>query len=178
MLYRLWAAGRARLFARWRLGWDGVDAWRGAEELAWELALELEAAEALSESIAGAALDWRKAYDHVDLHTLPAILQRAGVPQWLYAPALAAYSARRRVRVGRAVGDPWTPSRGILPGCALAVFFLSVLTWPWQRRTRSIGDRLRQGVYVDNFTLWARGPAQEAAELGEAVRGAMQLTTA
>ncbi|CAK0847227.1 unnamed protein product, partial [Prorocentrum cordatum] len=57
ILYRLWAAGRARLFARWRLRWAGEEVQRGAEELAWELALEQEAAEALSETIAGAALD-------------------------------------------------------------------------------------------------------------------------
>ncbi|CAK0862848.1 unnamed protein product [Prorocentrum cordatum] len=73
ILYRLWAAGRARLFARRRLRWAGEEVQRGAEELAWELALELEAAEALSETIAGAALDWRKAYDHIDLAALPGL---------------------------------------------------------------------------------------------------------
>eukprot|EP00959_Pyramimonas_sp_CCMP1952_P358824 7513580-Pyramimonas_sp.AAC.1 len=55
MIYRVWAAGRARLFARWRLSWAGEDVQRGAEELVWELAVELEAAEALSEVLAGAA---------------------------------------------------------------------------------------------------------------------------
>ena len=131
--------------------------------------MELEAAEALLECIAGAALDWRKAYDHADLQSLPGILQRAGVPQWIIAPAMAAYTAQRRVRVGRAIGDPWAPSCGILPGCALAMFFLSVLTRPWQRRASALDSRLWQRVFVDDFALWARGPAQEAGELGEAV---------
>lgn len=40
--------------------------------------MELEAADALSEEMMGAALDWRKAYDQVDLSTLPAVLARAG----------------------------------------------------------------------------------------------------
>ena len=39
MIYRIWAAGRARLFARWRLSWAGEDVQRGAEELAVALAV-------------------------------------------------------------------------------------------------------------------------------------------
>jgi endonuclease/exonuclease/phosphatase family metal-dependent hydrolase len=62
MLYRVWAAGRARLFARWRASWADGDGCLGAEELAWELALDLEAAEANGQDIVGAALDWRKAF--------------------------------------------------------------------------------------------------------------------
>eukprot|EP00974_Lingulodinium_polyedra_P114795 11115302-Lingulodinium_polyedra.AAC.1 len=62
MVYRVWAAGRARDMAQWISSW-GEGALRGAEELAWELAVELEAAEAAGECIAGAALDRRKAFD-------------------------------------------------------------------------------------------------------------------
>eukprot|EP00974_Lingulodinium_polyedra_P002330 217238-Lingulodinium_polyedra.AAC.1 len=59
MVYRVWAAVRARDMASWIARW-GEGALRGAEELAWELAVELEAAEVAGERIAGAALDWRK----------------------------------------------------------------------------------------------------------------------
>ena len=97
---------------------------RGAEELAWELALELEAAEALGESMAGAALDWRKAYDHVALCCLPGMFKRAGVPPWIVGPAVQAYSARRRIRVTNALGSAWGPANDFLRGCAIAVFFL------------------------------------------------------
>lgn len=175
ILYRVWAAGRAQLLARWRLSWAGAEVGYGAEELAWELALELEAAEALEEGIAGTALDWRKAYDHVGLASAQALLTRAGVPAWLLQPAFSAYSARRRLRVGRALGGPWQPTSGLLPGCALAVFFLSVLTLPWLRRTGAIDDRLRRRIYVDDLTVWMRGPAAEA---GEAVAAAMAETLA
>eukprot|EP00974_Lingulodinium_polyedra_P104148 10079799-Lingulodinium_polyedra.AAC.1 len=37
IVYRAWAAGRARDFPDWIASWDG-GAVRGAEELAWELA--------------------------------------------------------------------------------------------------------------------------------------------
>ena len=178
ILYRLWAAGRARLFARWCLSWAGEEVRRGAEELAWELALELEAAEALGEALAGAALDWRKAYDHIHLLSLPGLLARAGVPHWIVGPAMCAYKADRRLRVGRAVGDAWAPSSGILPGCALAVFILRVLTLPWHKRTGEIDDRLRRRIYVDDFTLWERRAAEEAGEAAESVSEAVRLTSA
>lgn len=173
LLYRLWAAGRAQLVARWRLSWAGADVSLGAEELAWELALELEAAEALDERVAGMAVDWSKAYDHVDLEAARGMLTRAGLPAWLLGPSFSAYEAQRRLRVGRVLGQPWLPTSGLLPGCALAVFFLGVLTLPWLRRTGAVDDRLRCRVYVDDFSAWLRG---REAEIGEAVRGAMEVT--
>ena len=80
MLYRVWAAGRAHTMASWVASWAGDAHGLGAEDLAWELALELEGAEAAGEAICGAALDWRKAFDHVLLDHLAPSLQRAGVP--------------------------------------------------------------------------------------------------
>ena len=87
-----------------------------------------------------------------------------------------AYSANRRIRVGRAIGSAWAPTSGILPGCALAVFILSVLTLPWYRRTGELDDRLQRRIYVDDFTLWSRRPAAEAGEAAEAVREALRVT--
>ena len=175
MLYRVWAAGRAQVFARWRQSWAGGDGGVGAEELAWGLALELEAAEAAGETICGSALDWSEAFDHVSLRLLCRVLERAGVPPWLREPMLAAYSAPRRLRVDGALGGQWLPSSGILPGCALAVFALSVLVRPWYQRTGRIQDSLRRRVYVDDLTLWARG---DAAEVAEAVAEALVITRA
>ena len=160
MLYRLWAAGRAQLFAQWRASWPGGDGAFGAEELAWQLALDLEAAEAAGEDVCGAALDWRKAFDSVPLANLRPLLHRAGVPGWLAEPLLAAYHAPRRLRVEGALGDSWTPTFGILPGCALAVFVLSTALRPWDRRMeRTVDACLRRRLYVDDLTMWARGHA-------------------
>jgi ribonuclease HI len=160
MLYRLWAAGRAQLFAKWRSSWPGGDGGMGAEELAWQLALELEAAEAAGEDVCGAALDWRKAFDSVPLANLRPLLCRAGVPEWLLEPLLATYGAPRRLRVEGALGECWTPTSGILPGCALAVFVLSVALRPWDRRMEhTVAPCLRRRIYVDDLTLWARGRA-------------------
>eukprot|EP00974_Lingulodinium_polyedra_P102127 9889557-Lingulodinium_polyedra.AAC.1 len=62
VLYRVWAAGRAADVARWASAWGGP-ANRGVADLAWAFAVELEGAEAAGEAVAGAALDWRKAFD-------------------------------------------------------------------------------------------------------------------
>jgi hypothetical protein len=175
MLYRVWAAGRAKLFAQWRASWGNGDGGAGSEELAWDLALELEAAEATGESICGGALDWRKAFDHVSLQLLERALARARVPAWLSGPLLAAYKAPRRVRVDGALGQPWVPTSGILPGCSLAVFVLSFLVRPWYQRTGRVHDGLRRRVYVDDLTVWARG---QAGEVAEAVAEALRITRA
>ena len=163
MLYRVWAAGRASVFARWRTSWPDGDVGRGAEELAWELALELEAAEANGESICGAALDWRKAFDNIPLCSLSSLLARAGLPEWLRLPIVEAYTAPRRLRVEGALGECWRPTSGILPGCALAVFVLSVLLRPWDRQIARVHDQLRRRIYVDDLVLWLRGDAGNAA---------------
>ena len=103
VLYRVWAAGRARAMAAWCTSWHGTPP-AGAEDHAWALALDLEAAEAAGAEVAGAALDWRKAFDRVRLGTLAAVLRRAGVPAWLAGPMLSAYTADRRLRVAGALG--------------------------------------------------------------------------
>ena len=164
MLYRVWAAGRAQAFAAWRASWPGGDGGLGAEQLAWELALELEAAEAAGEAVCGAALHWRKAFDNVPLGHVEPVLARAGVPERLRGPIVAAYTAPRRIRVEAALGGEWEPSSGILPGCALAVFVLSILMRPWDRRVEKSHELLRRRIYVDDLTLWARGSADDAAE--------------
>eukprot|EP00974_Lingulodinium_polyedra_P044775 4295012-Lingulodinium_polyedra.AAC.1 len=77
----------------------GDGAARGAEELAWELNVELEAAEAAGEWIAGATLDWRKAFDRIPLRAVEVATRRTGVPGWRAGPAQSAYAAERRLRV-------------------------------------------------------------------------------
>eukprot|EP00974_Lingulodinium_polyedra_P102971 9967760-Lingulodinium_polyedra.AAC.1 len=139
----------------WIAAWGG-GAPRGAEELAWELAVELEEAEASGRVIAGAALDWRKAFDHIPLPTVRTGLLRAGVPRWLVGCVCSAYEAPRRIRVDGALGECWIPTSGILPGCALAVFVLRVLLVPWERAVEAESDVARR-IYVDDLTFWRVG---------------------
>eukprot|EP00974_Lingulodinium_polyedra_P128120 11204785-Lingulodinium_polyedra.AAC.1 len=106
--------------------------------------------------IAGAALDWRKAFDHVPLIAVGAGLERAGVPEWLRGPVCSAYAAPRRIRVDGALGDPWQPTNGILPGRALAVFVLRVMLAPWERAVDAASTVSRR-IYFDDLTFWKAG---------------------
>eukprot|EP00974_Lingulodinium_polyedra_P014063 1361256-Lingulodinium_polyedra.AAC.1 len=66
--------------------------------------MELEAAEASGEAIAGAALDWRQAFDNVPFEHVVVALARARAPVWLAGPVLSAYRADRRLRVDQGLG--------------------------------------------------------------------------
>ena len=69
------------LLAAWRAAWPGADGGASAEQLAWELALEAEAAEASGAVFCGTALDWRKAFDGIPLGHLEPALAAAGLPE-------------------------------------------------------------------------------------------------
>eukprot|EP00974_Lingulodinium_polyedra_P006917 656566-Lingulodinium_polyedra.AAC.1 len=60
--------------------------------------MELETAEAAGEAVAGATLDWRKAFDNVPSGHVEEALRRARVPGWVAGPIVAAYTADRRLR--------------------------------------------------------------------------------
>ena len=99
----------------------------------------------------------------MSLALLRRMLARAGVPAWLLEPMVATYTSPRRLRVDGALGRTWAPTSGILPGCALAVFALSVLVRPWYQRTGRVHECLRRRVYVEDLTVWARGDEEVVA---------------
>eukprot|EP00974_Lingulodinium_polyedra_P034778 3341963-Lingulodinium_polyedra.AAC.1 len=69
-------------------------------------------------------------------------MARAGVPNWIAGPVSSAYLAARRVRVDGALGEPWQPTSGILPGCAMAVFVLRLMLVPWEREVGRADDSI------------------------------------
>ena len=172
MIYRLWAARRARLWAAWRLLWPGETPFEGADSLAWEASLHMEAAAARGVYFAMVALDWKKAYDGISLEILSRILSEAGVPWWARGPMLHMYQAERRLRVGRAIGEPWAPSCGIPAGCPIAVFALAVCTRPWACLADSLEGIIRR-LYVDDSTAWATGTREAVTT---AIAGVVHLT--
>ena len=103
MLYRVWASRRSRDWAQWRLGWEGGTEFRGADTLAWDVSLSMEAAAANGDEFGLLALGWRKAYDGIDLQTLRDTLERAKVPNWARLPLMDMYKRDRRIRVGTVI---------------------------------------------------------------------------
>ena len=163
MIYRVWATRRASSWARWRLSWPGEKHFAGADALAWEVALEIEAAAAEDTTFGILALDWKKAYDGVSLDTLALCLTKAGVPDLARLPLLGMYSAPRRLRVSNVLGDTWEPTCGIPAGCSIAVLALEVCTHPWAVLTGLV-PTLSRRLYVDDSTGWATGSPNAVAE--------------
>eukprot|EP00974_Lingulodinium_polyedra_P012019 1160161-Lingulodinium_polyedra.AAC.1 len=71
-------------------------------------------------------------------------MARAGGPSWVAGPVCSAYGAARRLRVDGALGDPWRPTSGILPGCALAAYALRLLLAPWEAAVLGASDVTRR----------------------------------
>ena len=161
-----------------QLGSARVRGRAGAEAQAWQLSLELEAAAATGDVITGAALDWAKAFDLVPIAHIRAAMMAAGVPGWAARPVLAAYAAPRRLRVAGAQGDPWFPERGILPGCGLAVFVLSVMLRPLVVAAAALDHSLRVRLYVDDLTLWIRSALAAGADAASVLQEALRLIAA
>ncbi len=85
----------------------------------------------------------------------------------IWKPALSAYMAPRRLRVRRAVGCFWQPKAGLLPGCALAVFFLALVTRPWQVAIERVDHSLKARLHVDDATFWAGGKAGHVTAMAQ-----------
>ena len=160
MGYRLWASGRASLFAEWREGWPGATGIRSAEEQAWHLSLTAGAAQRQGRPLGGFAVDWSKAYDRIALNQVEFALCAAGIPAVLALPILQTYQAERRLRINGVLGPEWQPTRGILPGCALACFVLCLVTYPLESKLRHTTEQHGAGqvrLYVDDLTAWYIG---------------------
>eukprot|EP00974_Lingulodinium_polyedra_P096767 9379697-Lingulodinium_polyedra.AAC.1 len=59
--------------------------------------------------IAGTALDWQNAFDHIPVASVLLMPTRAGVPRRLAGPVCSIYSSQRRARVEGTLGAPWQP---------------------------------------------------------------------
>ena len=70
MVYRIWATRRARDWAHWRLNWERETDFKGADDLAWDVALAAEAANSQGLTFGIIALIWKNTYDRVPLDIL------------------------------------------------------------------------------------------------------------
>lgn len=71
---------------------------------AFDLGLELDAAQAAGVAIAGLALDWSKCYDRMLLALLQQLAWRARLPLTVWRPMVDAYASPRFVCVGGMAG--------------------------------------------------------------------------
>ena len=165
MLYRLWATARSKVVRAWVQSWCRELPSVGADGQAWMLSVLNAKAQVQGLEQTGAAFDWQKAYDGVGLDLMQRAGVAAGLPHEVLGPLMAAYSSPRRIRTAGILGAEWQPSRGLLPGCPLAVHMLAMLTFPWRLRMQLVHEALYCRIYVDDMTVWHSGPEAAAAEI-------------
>lgn len=130
LVYRLWAAARAAWWRPflWRAGVLRKGREASAEFMAGTFGIAIDMAG--GSTVAGVAVDCSKFRDHVPLTLLRNIAERAGLPEAVWRPMVAAYAFPRQVKADGLVGAPGAPSRGVAPGCPAATGSSEALRWP------------------------------------------------
>ena len=165
-VYRIWAASRRVLVKAWEVG-EGAHSsdvlGRGAEEAAWELALQAECFNANGESIVGCFLDCSKCYERVNFDMLLEECIRKGFPAKIANLAVNMYSGTRYIRFEGTYGPGIRATCGIMPGCPVAVALLKAYLKEVVE-TAEVEENVQVRKYVDDIALWSAGSARVAAK--------------
>ncbi len=164
--YRIWAASRRVLVKNWEIG-EGAHSsdvlGRGAEEAAWELALQAESYNATGEHTVGCFLDCSKCYERVNFDQLLAECTKKGFPARIANLAVNMYSGTRYIRFEGTYGPGVKATCGIMPGCPVAVALLKAYLKE-VGEVAELEDKVQVRKYVDDIVLWSAGEARVAAE--------------
>ena len=128
------------------------------------MSLDFELSRIRGSRAAGIALDWSKCYDRISLSVLRRAAELAGIPQQMAALMISIYESPRHIRIDTAVGMRMAPVRGLVPGCPAATDWMTLLTWPWLCKVRSLNDRIKGRAWVDDLTAWMEGPTEELCD--------------
>ena len=171
LFYRIWAAARRPEVKEWEKGeghreFDVLG--RSALEAAWEMARDAELAEAEGKAMAAVLLDCSKCYERIPPGKLEKQVCARGFPARLARMAVDIYEGPRWVRVGQAYAEPVFATRGIMPGCGLAVALLKAF---FMEAVEERPAGVKACKYVDDIKMWVAG---EHNEVAEAVIGAYE----
>ncbi|KAJ9437310.1 hypothetical protein DIPPA_34243 [Diplonema papillatum] len=177
VLYRLWAAIRAREALEWMdkvvpSGLHGCRKKHGTDDLVWHLAALIGEAHVTGEPLYGLALDSKKC-DSVPIEVAFRLAEELGFHPTVLQTLRAAYSGmQRHFRIGTVLGEGFVPTNGIMQGCPLSVVLIKVLISVWMRHVAGIEAAIPLS-YVDDVYALLKSLAQlqEAANRGN-VRGA------
>ncbi|KAJ9448175.1 RNA-directed DNA polymerase from mobile element jockey [Diplonema papillatum] len=171
VLYRVWAAIRAREALEWMdnvvpSGLHGCRKKHGTDDLVWHLAALIEEAHLTGEPLYGLALDFKKCFDTVPIDIAFRLAEELGFDPTVLRTLRAAYSGmQRHFRMGPVVGEGFVPTNGIMQGCPLSVVLINVLISVWMRHVADIEAAIPLS-YVDDVYALLKSLAQlqEAAD--------------
>jgi endonuclease/exonuclease/phosphatase family metal-dependent hydrolase len=146
---------------------------RSAAEIHDALFADIEDALSGGESITGLKVDIQKCFDSVSPRQAARVLQKRGAPPQLM-PLIAAFYEDQQRWVewqGCVHPSPIVPTRSLLQGCPLSPLLLAAIMTVWHQEVdRELsapggleeptgqGSSSKAKVYIDDRTLWSRGP--------------------
>ena len=177
-VYRLWSRSRFEQLMTWQESWVlhtvyGCRRKRGAEQLALQIAMDLESPAFTEDSVAaGISYDFRKAFDLIPTDIMLATMEKRGVDPRISRSLRSLYNGLRRVfMLHGAAGSWWRSYNGIVQGDCLSMLALnSVVSCILEVRNtipQSVSRISRS--YADDISAVARGSSSEA--VNDALRG-------
>eukprot|EP00971_Amphidinium_carterae_P332964 6467405-Amphidinium_carterae.1 len=168
LLYKCWSRARSRWLRQVfvQVAPSAIAGGRPREVvqlLVGRLSADLHLASVSGECHCGIHSDLTKAYEALPLAALDHVLTKIGLPLRFIRTLLAGYRFRKLVVLNGVAMDAGLPIRGVMAGCALAVWMLGLLTLPLQIAVSSVGfAELR--AFVDDMALWFRHKTHNPAE--------------
>lgn len=160
--YRVWAAVRAQEALSWQETWvhpgqHGSRRGHSVSDALVRIGLEIEEAALTGNVLMGVAVDLEKAFDNVPVDIAMRVLERSGMNERILKPLRGMYGQlKKRFKIGRCLGQEFTPTNGIMQGCPLSILLLSAVLSVGARAVDEACPGIIQEAYVDDLTLLAR----------------------
>ena len=173
--YYAWAANAYRALDGWRAQRThnasyGAAAGSTIQDVAWGLALRIEAAHHGGTQLGGLALDRKKRFDLLTSDLVVALQLHAGCPPAIVELRRNLYdNVKRYVRLGTAYAEAMAVTNGHLQGCPFSIDDIKLLMYVWTQRQHNAVPRSLSATYIDdsNSTVTDRDGAEESIRQSE-----------
>lgn len=138
-IYRLFAAYRLKDVISWQEEvideqQYGFRPGKGADDVFYQISLQIETSLLTGEPLIGVHLDYRKAYDLIPRNIVFFLAEELGFSKPLLTAMQTLYrDLRRYFKVPGGVYSPFYSTSGMLQGCPLSVVFMNVMVSVWAK---------------------------------------------
>ena len=159
IIYRIWAATRARQCVGWQEMWihtgqHGCRAKHNVSDVLARISVAMETAMLNGEQLVGAAVDFAKAFDNIPTTIALAVLRRMGLDPKVLDPLTTMYAVlKRRLKMKVYLGEPFRGTNGIMQGDLLSCMVLNGLVSVLSNFLDRDSRKLVNQSYVDDMTL-------------------------
>ena len=123
-----------------------------------DLALQIEEAEEMDETIAGMSLDKKKFFDLLECEVIFSLWRMMGVPEeYVRAEERLYRDLVTRYKVGEALSEEYTRTNGFVQGLSGSVQAALTIMAIWDRVVKEVDPCIRAGGFVDDANIRAQG---------------------